>query len=66
MAVLIAVATGVTITLLAVPGLRAVLIAVAVTYILWLAYRIARLSAPPRPSHSWPTVARTRNRARRR
>jgi threonine/homoserine/homoserine lactone efflux protein len=43
--VLFAVASGVTVTLLAVPGLRAVLIAASAAYILWLAYRIA--TAPP-------------------
>jgi len=44
-AVLIAVATGITAALLAVPGLRAVLIAASAAYILWLAYHIA--TAPP-------------------
>ena len=44
-AVLAAVATGVTVTLLAVPALRAVLAAASVAYILWLAYHIA--TAPP-------------------
>jgi len=44
-AVLIAVATGITTALLAVPGLRAVLIAAAAAYILWLAYHTA--TAPP-------------------
>ena len=48
--VLVAVATGVTATLLAVPALRSLLIAVAVAYILWLAYHIA--SAPPLPGQS--------------
>lgn len=43
--VLVAVATGITATLLAVPALRTVLIAFSATYILWLAYRIA--TAPP-------------------
>src|SRR5271170_5455804 len=43
--VLIAVASGITVTLLAVPDLRLVLLAVAVAYILWLAYHIA--TAPP-------------------
>lgn len=43
--VLIALATGITAALLAVPALRAVLIAISATYILWLAYRIAM--APP-------------------
>jgi threonine/homoserine/homoserine lactone efflux protein len=44
-AVLAAVAAGITATLLAVPGLRAVLTVIAVAYILWLAYHIA--TAPP-------------------
>lgn len=43
--VLIAVATGITAALLAVPALRAVLIATSAAYILWLAYRVA--TAPP-------------------
>jgi threonine/homoserine/homoserine lactone efflux protein len=43
--VLVAVATGITATLLAVPGVRPVLLAVSVAYILWLAYHVA--TAPP-------------------
>lgn len=43
--VLVAVATGITATLLAVPALRPVLIAVSAAYIVWLAYRVA--TAPP-------------------
>jgi threonine/homoserine/homoserine lactone efflux protein len=43
--VLVAVATGITATLLAVPALRAVLIVISAAYIVWLAYRIA--TAPP-------------------
>ena len=43
--VLVAVATGVTATLLAVPALRSLLIAGSAAYILWLAYYIA--TAPP-------------------
>jgi threonine/homoserine/homoserine lactone efflux protein len=43
--VLVAVATGITATLLAVPALRAVLLVVSAGYILWLAYRVA--TAPP-------------------
>lgn len=43
--VLIAVATGITATLLAVPALRAVLIVISAVYILWLAYHVA--TAPP-------------------
>jgi threonine/homoserine/homoserine lactone efflux protein len=39
--VLVAVATGITATLLAVPALRTVLIVFSAAYILWLAYRIA-------------------------
>jgi threonine/homoserine/homoserine lactone efflux protein len=45
MIVLVAVATGITATLMAVPALRAVLIAISMAYILWLAYHIA--TAPP-------------------
>jgi threonine/homoserine/homoserine lactone efflux protein len=44
-AVLVAVATGVTAALLTVPALGSVLTAVAVVYILWLAFHIA--TAPP-------------------
>jgi threonine/homoserine/homoserine lactone efflux protein len=43
--VLVAVGTGITAALLAVPALRTVLIAIAVAYILWLAYHVA--TAPP-------------------
>jgi len=43
--VLLAVATGITAALLAVPAVRPVLVAVAAGYILWLAYHIA--TAPP-------------------
>jgi threonine/homoserine/homoserine lactone efflux protein len=43
--VLVAVATGVTATLLAVPAMRVVLLAISAAYILWLAYHIA--TAPP-------------------
>jgi threonine/homoserine/homoserine lactone efflux protein len=43
--VLVAVATGVTATLLTVPATEAVLIVVSAAYILWLAYHIA--TAPP-------------------
>ena len=43
--VLVAVATGVTATLLAAPAVRPVLIGVSAAYILWLAVRIA--TAPP-------------------
>lgn len=39
--VLVAVATGITATLLAVPALRSVLLVVSAAYILWLAWRIA-------------------------
>jgi threonine/homoserine/homoserine lactone efflux protein len=46
--VLLAVASGVTGTLLAVPGLRTFLIAASAAYMLWLAYRIA--TAPPLPA----------------
>lgn len=44
-AVLLAVATGITAALLAVPGIGPVLLAISAAYILWLAYRIA--TAPP-------------------
>jgi threonine/homoserine/homoserine lactone efflux protein len=58
-AVLIAVATGITAALLALPALRAVLIVASAGYILWLAWHIA--TAPPgsaqaRPEHS-PSLA---------
>src|SRR5690348_4697775 len=53
-AVLIAVATGITAALLAVPALRAVLIVASGAYILWLAYHIA--TAPPHGSA--PTEAK--------
>ena len=43
--VLVAVATGITAMLLAVPALRAVLIVISAAYILWLAYHVA--TAPP-------------------
>lgn len=43
--VLIAIATGITAALLALPSLRAVLLAVSAAYILWLAWHIA--TAPP-------------------
>ena len=43
--VLVAVATGITAALLAVPALRAALIGVSIVYILWLAYHVA--TAPP-------------------
>jgi len=43
--VLLAVATGITAALLALPALRSVLIAAAAAYLVWLAYRIA--NAPP-------------------
>jgi threonine/homoserine/homoserine lactone efflux protein len=43
--VLVAVASGVTATLLAVPALRSLLIAGSAAYVLWLAYHIA--TAPP-------------------
>jgi threonine/homoserine/homoserine lactone efflux protein len=43
--VLLAVAAGITTTLLALPALRVVLISISSVYILWLAYRVA--TAPP-------------------
>ena len=48
--VLVAVATGITATLLAVPALRAFLIVISAAYILWLAYHIA--TAPPLAAHA--------------
>jgi threonine/homoserine/homoserine lactone efflux protein len=51
-AVLAAVATGITATLLAVPGMQAVLIAVSAAYVLWLAYHIA--AAPPGAAKAMP------------
>jgi len=39
--VLVAVATGITATLLAVPAMRSVLIVISAAYILWLAYHVA-------------------------
>jgi threonine/homoserine/homoserine lactone efflux protein len=57
--VLVAVGTGITATLLAVPALRSVLIAISVAYILWLAYHVA--TAPPLAAQaatsSAPTLA---------
>jgi threonine/homoserine/homoserine lactone efflux protein len=57
--VLLAVATGLTATLLALPALHAALIAVSAAYILWLAYHIA--TAPPllaqRTGSPTPTLA---------
>jgi threonine/homoserine/homoserine lactone efflux protein len=43
--VLVAVATGITATLLAIPAMRTVLTVISAAYILWLAYRVA--TAPP-------------------
>jgi threonine/homoserine/homoserine lactone efflux protein len=57
--VLVAVATGITATLLAVPALRSVLIGVSAAYILWLAYHVA--IAPPlaagTPASDAPSLA---------
>ncbi len=53
--VLVAVATGITATLLAVPGVRPVLLAVSVAYILWLAYHVA--TAPPLAARAPDTPA---------
>jgi threonine/homoserine/homoserine lactone efflux protein len=55
--VLVAVGTGVTAALLAVPGVRPVLIAISVTYILRLAYRVA--TAPPLAAQSATSGAPT-------
>ena len=48
-AVLLAVATGITAALLALPAVRPVLIAAGAGYILWLAYHVA--TAPPLAAH---------------
>jgi len=53
--VLVAVATGITATLLAVPAMRAVLIVTSAAYILWLAYHVA--TAPPLPAQTAATDA---------
>ena len=55
--VLVAVGTGITATLLAVPALRSVLIATSVAYILWLAYHVA--TAPPLVTQSATSSAPT-------
>jgi threonine/homoserine/homoserine lactone efflux protein len=52
--VLVAVAAGITVTLLAVPVLRSVLVALSVAYILWLAYRIATTPRPGEGSDAAP------------
>jgi threonine/homoserine/homoserine lactone efflux protein len=53
--VLLAVAAGITTTLLALPALRAVLISISGVYILWLAYRVA--TAPPLGAQTSPRAA---------
>lgn len=53
--VLVAVATGITATLLAVPAVGAVLTVVSAAYILWLAYHIA--TAPPLAAQTAATGA---------
>ena len=53
--VLVAVATGITATLLALPAMRAVLIVISAAYILWLAYHVA--TAPPLPAQTAATDA---------
>ncbi len=53
--VLLAVATGITAMLLALPAMRAVLIAISAAYILWLAYHVA--TAPPLAAHTTATDA---------
>ncbi len=55
--VLVAVGTGITATLLAVPALRSALIAISVAYILWLAYHVA--TAPPLAAQSAASNAPT-------
>jgi threonine/homoserine/homoserine lactone efflux protein len=57
--VLVAVATGVTATLLALPALRELLIGISAAYILWLAYHVA--TAPPLPADRDPGDAPTLN-----
>jgi threonine/homoserine/homoserine lactone efflux protein len=58
-AVLLAVATGITATLLAIPALGSALIVVSAAYILWLAYHLA--TAPPlaeqSPDEEGPSLA---------
>ncbi len=53
--VLVAVATGITATLLALPAMRAVLIVISAAYILWLAYHVA--TAPPLAAQTAATDA---------
>ena len=55
--VLVAVATGITAALLAVPVLRTVLVVLSVAYILWLAYHIATASPPSdQPAAAAPSL----------
>jgi len=55
--VLVAVATGITAALLAVPVLRSVLVVLSVAYILWLAYHIATASPPSdQPAAAAPSL----------
>jgi threonine/homoserine/homoserine lactone efflux protein len=53
--VLLAVATGITAALLAVPAVRPILIAAGAGYIVWLAYHIA--TAPPLAAHGESSAA---------
>ena len=53
--VLVAVATGITATLVMVPALRTALILISAAYIFWLAYHIA--TAPPLAAHALATHA---------
>ncbi|HEV3505002.1 MAG TPA: LysE family transporter [Actinomycetes bacterium] len=63
--VLVAVAAGITVTLLAVPVLRSVLVALSAAYILWLAYRIATAARPgERPGERFQTTSFVPARAR--
>ena len=56
--VLVAVATGITAALLAVPVLKSVLVVLSVAYILWLAYHIATASPPSdQPAAAAPSLA---------
>jgi threonine/homoserine/homoserine lactone efflux protein len=50
--VLLAVAAGITVALLAMPALRVALVAVSAAYILWLAWRVA--TSPPLSQHAAP------------
>src|SRR5258708_26741555 len=57
--VLLAVACGVTVTLLAVPGLRIILVAASAAYMLWLAYPLPTAPPPPPPQAAAPAPSLT-------